>query len=445
MTTYVAIAVYGVLVIALAFWARSSHSVESYLLAGRSVSTLGVGAATFSLVGGGELVALTALAFQFGASAICLFIGYAAGFFVLGLLSSRIRGAADSRIFISLPDFMYYRGGAIAGHITFLCSLGAFFALLMLQFSAGGLLLGQLGGVNTQYATITIGLLVTTYLAIGGFKTVISTDIVQGAARVLLVPILLYAVFENAPNAQASGTGPQSMPLWAAVGLVATGFFTALASADVWQRVYAAKDSPSARKGLWIGALLMLGLGYVLVELGLAAFAAAPTIAADDAFVASIRGGLPEWAVIAAIVLVLISVISTADTEIFLVASLLQAQILRVRGQQNEDREEQSVTRARVLVVGIGIASTCSALVLTDLVSIYLWLIATLLVLSPVVVCSLILSQNSKADTTAIVLGFALFTILALSGHLTLENAFLIVVPGFVACGLLRKVLGARG
>lgn len=437
MLTYAAILTYGLLVLGLAYNNRTVRTVDSFLMAERSVSTMGVGAATFSLVGGGEIVALTSLAFLYGPSAISLFIGYALGFFLLGLLSNRIRGGAEKEMYVSLPDYMYKKCGNLAGFITFLCSLGAFFSLLMLQLSAGGLLLSQIGGVEAASATIAIGILVTSYLAIGGFRTVISTDMLQGASRMLLVPFLGWAAYSQLSlgSVQAQAT----MPTMASVGMILTGFFTAMASADVWQRVYAAKSSASSRNGLWLGGLLMLLFGVVLVQLGIHAFAVAPSSVADDAFVSSVRLGLPEWASLLAVILVLISVISTADTEIFLVSSLLQSERRRRSIYTlHAGDSDGTVNSARGIVVVVGILSTLAALVFSDLVTIYLWLISALLVLSPIVIASLIFSPRPITGSAALVFSGALFIGLVVSGALTLENAYLIVLPGFGAVALIE-------
>ena len=70
-------------------------------MGGRTAPWYGVGAAIFSLIGGGEIVALTALGFSYGFAAISLFAGYAIGFIILGMAAGKIRAVGKNQAFVS--------------------------------------------------------------------------------------------------------------------------------------------------------------------------------------------------------------------------------------------------------------------------------------------------------------------------------------------------------
>src|SRR5688572_24037465 len=105
------LAVYALAVVGLAFLRRSHPTGDQYLMGNRDASAFLVGSALFTLVGGGELVTLTALAFTYGFGAIALFVGYAGGFTLLAILAHRVRAHPDAKYFLSLPDYVYHRYG----------------------------------------------------------------------------------------------------------------------------------------------------------------------------------------------------------------------------------------------------------------------------------------------------------------------------------------------
>lgn len=433
MSFYLILAAYTLVVVLIALRRRNVTTNDTFIMGGRKAQWFGVGASIFSLIGGGEIVALTALGFVFGFSAIALFLGYALGFVVLGTLSKRIRAEDKDRKFVSLPDFIHARFGRLAGSIVFACSVVAFFALLMIQFSAGGKLVAALTSTNYSTAAIAIGLVVTVYLVIGGFQTVITTDVFQGIARFALVPVLVWALMSSNAAPTAQSFVPESMPGAVLAGLILTGFFSALASADVWQRVYAAETNEAAKWGLIFGAVLMLLFGFLLVYIGMSAKVASPTSLADDAFSTALASGIPQWVVTVSVALVLISVLSTADTEIFVISSLIGKEMGRDGFLHLSPLEANKPPLwGRLLVVVIGVISTCASLVFSEIIEIYVWLISLLLAIAPAVIAALVTRLSGNAVALAIIANVGLFGALASVGKLSADTAYLIVVPGFV-------------
>jgi SSS family solute:Na+ symporter len=434
--TLLVVGVYGALVLAISYITRSAKDADDYLMGGRKAPAVLVGAALFTLVGGGELVTLTALAFVHGLAALALFVGYALSFIFLAMLAQRIRAHPDMRQFLSLPDYIHSTFGKVAGHLVFLVSFAAFFAMLMIQFIAGGQILQPL--LKLDYATcvmVTAGIAVA-YLVIGGFRTVLATDLLQGLSRLLLLPMIIYAVVQDAKGGvQPVSTEPLPLAVWAS--LIITGFFAAASSADIWQRVYAAKSDKAASLGLVIGAVCIMVFGYFLVQLGLIARGTGLTKSADAAFVDALSVGLPDWATYLAIVLVLSTIMGTADTEIFLLAGMLGREASRVIGVMgtHEVAQKQSVKKSRWLVVAITAIAVALSLVFRELIPIYTWLLSAILVISPTVIGSLLVQASRALVVTSLVLNIAVFVALALGGFLAPEYAYLIVIPGFVLYG----------
>jgi Na+/proline symporter len=424
---------YGGAMIGMSIWLRQHRTGDEYLMADRRASAFLVGAALFTLVGGGELVTMPALAYTFGLAGLALFVGYALGFAFLGVIVPRVRKQVSEHLYLSLPDFVYANFGRLAGGLTFGISFLAFFALLLIQFTAGGQIIHSLSGIGYIPAIVLTGGIATIYLFIGGFRTVLATDVVQGFARFLLVPLLTIVAFSGIGHATAART-VQSLPIDVWISLTVTGFFTAAASADVWQRIYAAKSDRAARMGLFGGAGMLMLFGGALVALGIVARQSALITTPDAAFTGALSLLLPRWAVTLAVVLVLSTIMSTADTELFLLSGMLHREFIRLRGvlAPREIARNESTSDIRFLIFIIFCAAAGLAFVFRELISIYTWLLSAILVMSPMILASLFVKPRSTVANLSLILNLVIFVVLAITGDLTPTNAYLIVIPGLV-------------
>ena len=277
------VVIYAGVMLVVAFLSRHHTTGDDYLMAGRSAGRLAVAASLFTLIGGGELVTLTALAYTYGWSGLALFVGYALAFSFLGVIAPRIRRQVAQEAPVSLPDYVHSRYGTSAGHLVFLFSFLAFFALLLLQFSAGGQILSGLLGLSYELSVLLVATIATMYLLIGGLRTVFATDMLQGVGMLVLMPILMFASSRFA-DTQRTISEPETLPVAIFLSLVISGFFVGASSADVWQRCYAAKSDSVARVGFIVGAVLLMIFGVLLVRLGLIARSNPAVGGPDSAF-----------------------------------------------------------------------------------------------------------------------------------------------------------------
>ena len=437
------VALYVLILLAVAFRSRSHASADEFLMANRQASALQVGAGLFTLIGGGEFVALASLGFLFGWSGIALFVGYGLGFLFLGLISGRIRKDSKEQQFVSLPDYVHHHFGSASGLIAFLFSFLAFFALLMLQFSAAGAVISPFLNVPEWMVIVGVGLGVLAYLLIGGFKAVLTTDVIQGLAMATVLPILVYVVFQNVGDDVGSTSANfEQLPIALWVSLVTTGFFVVTASADVWQRAYAAKTDSKATIGFFGGGILFVLFGFVIVAIGIIA----KNIGLEDpdsAFVEVMTTHLPLALAGLVALLVLSAMMSTADTETFLLTGLTQHEIKRFAPNSNLASFLESVTGVRVLMSLVAALSIGFAYFYSDLVGIYTWLLSALVVISPIVLFSLFFKASKLGMFLALMANTLLFAVLVGLNYLTLDNIYLIALPG-VLFYLIALVIGKR-
>jgi Na+/proline symporter len=432
MSAVLSIAIFATVMVAVAIRFRLHPTPNEFFVAGRKAAPVTVGAALFQLIGGGEVVTITALGYTHGFTAISLFLGYSAAFFLLGFLAPRIRSRAELARYNSLPDYIYDHFGTATGRIVAAISIVAFFALMLLQFSAAGQLLAPLIGLSYESAVLLTALIPLVYLAIGGFRTVLVTDLLQGAAMFLLMAFLAGVLLvQRGFVVQASGTVP--LPTFSSVSMVLTGFFVALASSDVWQRSLAARSDRAAKIGFLQGGTWLLLAGLLLSWLGIVARHLQVTDSADSAFGALMSNALTPALQGLVALLMFVTIVSTADTEMFLLSSLLQREYGRFRAGLNPENDQlDNINRARGMLIGIAAAGAVVALMWRDLIQVYTWLLSSLLVIAPLVAASLLWKIGPKTALCSVFLNLMLFGILATIGTLTLESAFLIVIPGAI-------------
>jgi SSS family solute:Na+ symporter len=415
---------------------RGTRSLSDYLTASQSAGYIQVGSALFTLIGGGEFVTMATLGMLYGLAGVALFVGYAFGFFFIGFYVRRLRDDNVTGEFVSLPDFIYHNHGAFSGLIVFVFSFLAFFALLMLQFSAASTVLAATTPIKYEIWVAIISLSILTYLLIGGLRAVLTTDVLQGACMLLLLPIVIYGAFRGLPTAPKPWFGTETSSV-AIIGFLLTGFFVAAASADVWQRAYAAKSDREARIGFYLGGVLFIVYGFGLVLLGIAA----SQLGVKDpntAFVEVVTTHLATQPILIVLTMLLVvsAISSTADTELFLLTGMLQRELRRFRVFKPDHFLVTTVNGARVILIVICILSVVAALLFRDLVETYTWLLSALIVISPIVLFSLFVRTSKIGMAFSLIANSILFSILFYIGVITIDNVYLIAIPGFALYAL---------
>jgi Na+/proline symporter len=324
---------------------------------------------------------------------------------------------------------MSFRVGKIAGLITFLVSAAAFFAMLVIQFTAGGQLLAPLLKITYIQAVLVVGAVACSYLVIGGFRTVLATDVIQGVARFLLLPIIIYAL-SNLNQAQ-SIVKLEALPLSVWVSFVLTGIFSAAASADVWQRIYAAKSNNEARYGLLFGGAIILAFGAILIELGLTGSATGVINSPETGFQDILQAALPTWVSLGAVFLVLCTVVGTADTEIFLLAGMLRSEFSKLTSV------DFGVPFVRAMVFLVTIVGITVACFVTNLVQLYSWLLSAVMTISPFVLLSIFRQGSDRIVALGMGLVVSIFAYASYVGLITLDNAYYIILPGTVVASII--------
>jgi SSS family solute:Na+ symporter len=264
---------------------RREKTTEDYFLAGRRLTWWLIG---FSLIasnistehfvgmaGKGFGVGLAIASYEWMAAVTLVIVAW---FFLPKFLRCGI---------YTMPQFLEYRYGSTTRTIMAVFMMGAYVVVaLATVLYSGALALNAIFGTDTTLAIWLIGLTAGAYTVYGGLKSVVWSDLLQGAALLLgglLVTALgLHAVggldvFLQNNAAKLHTVLPWDHPElpWLAVfigGLWIPNLFYWGLNQFITQRTLGAKNLAEGQKGIFLGACLKLLIPFIIVFPGIMAF-----------------------------------------------------------------------------------------------------------------------------------------------------------------------------
>jgi len=214
---------------------------------------------------------------------------------IMCLIGPQVRELCGEKAF-GTTDFARQRYGRIMQLSVAIISVFYMFIFIVAELTSisniYGMLVGKdIGNEDSVGYTSFIGWVIAgvtvLYTALAGMPASIVTDRFQGVMMCILVIILLIAVTAQ-PENRVTNAEFALASNWTGDGLMAwVTLMIAICSAEMfnqgsWQRVWAAKDIPSMRKGFAIGSLMVFVLMFFFGIMGMIAYASDPT--AFDSF-----------------------------------------------------------------------------------------------------------------------------------------------------------------
>jgi Na+/proline symporter len=336
-----------VLAVSLAFAAagviysrRRSLSLEDYITARSSVGTV-MAALTLVASGMGAWILFgPAEAATWGG--LYAIIGYALGaaapLIAFILLGKRIRQVMPEGH--SLTEYVFHRYGTGMYVFTLLVMLFYMFIFLAAEITGMSLVANLVAGVPLWATALIVVLSTLAYTAYGGLRASIFTDAVQTALVLPLLAIVavagyfLLGGFEPAASG-ISEAAPQLVALGNVTGLEgAFTFLIAILAANLfhqgyWQRIYAVRDQEALRKGFLIAAVAVVPIVLVAGLFGLAAVGLGRAETPSVALFGVLLDVMPGWLGVGLVLLGLALVMSSADTLLNGIASIVAVDLRR--------------------------------------------------------------------------------------------------------------------
>ncbi|HRY99646.1 MAG TPA: hypothetical protein P5550_11385, partial [Bacteroidales bacterium] len=139
--------VYALVCLGIGFYGSRRQGGEEFMIAGRKLNLVGFTASVVaSYIGGAALVAYAAYVYQFGISALAVFLGTAAGFLVFIPYALRLRRISEEKKFHTLSDWFYHNYSPRVGLLSALILFVVYLGMLLNQFIAGSSILASISG-----------------------------------------------------------------------------------------------------------------------------------------------------------------------------------------------------------------------------------------------------------------------------------------------------------
>src|SRR3989304_2785233 len=341
------IAIIGFLILSLVVGTLTSRLVKKsskrYMVAGKSLPLFFVGTMLAAqAIDGNSSLGNASLVYQFGiwaGAAIPIGLG------VCLMLTGAFYGKKLNKMsMLPLPDFYYRRFGAGAEGISGVLMMISFIVLVAGNFAASGYILTTVLHIEFFWGMLIAALIVLVYTFAGGLFSSAYTDIFQIylAMGAFWAAFLFFALgFSGVDFGTILGSAPPShidlsgltdmgngaLINWAGIMALALGDIVAL---DFMERVFAAKDGKTARRGAFMGGGLTLFTIIPTTMMGIVALYFLPNLV--DPFTA-----YPDLAInhvpfaigIALLMGVLGASMSTANGGLLAISSVMSRNIIQ--------------------------------------------------------------------------------------------------------------------
>lgn len=396
---------YALTCLGIGLYASRRKTDSDFMIAGRKIGIIGfVTSVVASYIGGAALVAYTAYVYRFGISAIAVFAGTAIGFIVFIPYALRLRKFSGEKQFYTLSDWFNFRISKSVGLASAVILLFVYSGMLLNQFIAGSSILANISGWSYETGLLISSSIIATYLLAGGFRSVIRTDIFQYMVIFVLVVLLGVVMVGDRKTFASELIDLSRMNVGMTIAFTLFGILIIFQSAEYWQRVYGAKSDSVVRKGFIGSAIFTVITGIAITMVGLSAHVHVQGIDAKDAFAEGLTLLMPDRLLGAALILIFAAIMSSADTQIFVLASSVAVDWFdKLSGKKSDDRRRMKITR--IGIIGFTALSFLGAYFLRDLVAVIIFITGVGFTIIPAAIASFHWNIKSRAAMASFVSG----------------------------------------
>lgn len=392
------IAVYflGVLFIGFISWFRIKTPVD-YYVAGKKAGIIPVsGSLLATILGGSAIMGTIELSRNIGWPALWFLFSAAAGLFLLVPLSKYVKRFGN----YTLPEMLGVFYGKEARWIASVIIPVAWLGIVAAQIIAAAKILSGLGVVGYTGAALISGFVFIVYTLVGGQVSILKTDTVQSVIIVAgLVAAAIFSAFSTIEISAEPLRTPllfnSSFSVFDLVILILTYSVTFVVGPDIYSRVFCSRDEKTAARSIFLVALLLVPISFLLTWLGI--FSAS----AGENIMSFAQHLLPAWAYGLFIAALLSAVMSSADTTLLTSSMILSELLTGTLDHKN------ALKYTRIIIVVLGIISMGIALFVTSIIDALLFALTFFsgAFVVPVLTGLLKLKVNRKRVIWAILIG----------------------------------------
>jgi len=400
----VAVVIYIAALIIGTWYVTRKESAKEFASGNFKIKTLGTFSSQFvSTIDGTGLVLLVSLAAAFGFGLYWFVVGIALAALLFYIHAPKVKELMRTEKFLTPNDFFRKQIGKKTNILAlFIISIlvTAHFASLL---HVSGQTLSAVFGTPLSLSVVAIAALVGIYMYVGGYKTVIFTDVVQFFSIVAVLVVALFVADFSAVSTFSSTIFMDGTfrTVAGTVLFFALVFYTLPA---MWQRLFTARDTRTVRRSLWWYVASYIPIYFVIITFAVALFSQFPDIAPNEILYA-LASGISDPLIGSIIAVALLAMtMSSIDTQAYLSLSTITSNWMGI--DQGRDPEKYKKV-LRGLIIAVFAAMTVVALTITDVVNFIIGALSLLAVLTP----AYFVATYSKGSSRGLDTGVA-FTVL---------------------------------
>lgn len=428
---------YIAVVIVIGILSSRKETEEGFMIAERNVGGIQLSASMSAGFFDGAILAIyIGYVYQYGLSAAWLFVGITLGFLLLRKYSPRIKQKADELKVYSMPEYFYRLLGKRNGLMFSLFLITQFFFFLIIGLIVSGKILSGIFPIQYALAVFIGGGIILTYLLLAGFKAVVKTDFFQFLVMILMTAIVAIFLFGKT-HFDSSNLNLTAIGLGNIVGFLILGGLGIMVAPDIWQRIFAARDAKTLKRGLGYSGVTLVLLGVVISVLGLATKQYFPNIVPEDALVTGFNNLLPSVLQAFGMVLLYAVALSSSDTVTFVISSIFTRDLQNYSTKYNQKSMRKLTSLFMVTFVFIAILI---AVFYQNILHLGLALASLNVALFPVVFATLHWALKKAAVFWSLVCAYISVVILFFLGSLTPETAIISLPMALFSLLMFQKL-----
>lgn len=383
-----AMAAYVVALVFVGIKTSRNQTDAGFVIGSRSVGmipTMGSLAASFR--DGMGAVFWTGIAYSYGYGGLWLIYGAMLGLVFLSIVAPKVRDYAEEQGFVTVGDFLKNKlGGACEKTVSLFILLKAFL-FIGIQLYVVGLICSNVFGVPDYVGIFGTALVIFMYLYFGGYSSVVKTDSLQ---FFMIMGLIIVPFFIQPDWSQALDFSTYNAMGWqSSLGLFIIGVFYVIAGADVWQRIFSARDAKVIRWAFPLSGVFLLVMTLTLIAIGYGLMNVLPTDLAPDevlfALFSNLDAANPYVIAFMGVTIMAVSM-STLDTEAYVFTSSFVRNFLPT--QYSEDRKSY-IKISRTLISFLLLGTAIVSLAITDVIKFLFDAVSLVYVIVPLLVASI--------------------------------------------------------
>ncbi len=244
---------------------RRVKSSKSFYTANNSIGMFGMLAtACATMVGGSSMIGRAGLGFTSGIECLNTVFAYMAGMFIFSAFAGKIYDMGIRHDLHSIPALLEYRFGKPSKLVVSVMIVVAMTGGVAAQISATATMIRLLGndiGISYEMGAVISTLVFMLYTSSSGLYAVVYTDMIQFIILIIciytFVPLAGFHALGGIGNFVAHIDPAYVKPVLNGhiISDILGFFIFSIASADMWQRAFSAKNRATAGRGMALGTV----------------------------------------------------------------------------------------------------------------------------------------------------------------------------------------------